>query len=115
MRVCGVHFVVKKPLFVAFSSVVRKLFIILHGKSATGIQTEQIMMNNRIKRNLWMIMSVVMGVIGVERSVRFFDGSEEWWKAVSAFAIAAVCARCFICYRKAVRSGNLDGEVKPFG
>ena len=61
-----------------------------------------------------MIMSIVMMAIVVERIIRFVNGSVEWWEPLSASAIGAVCTKCFLSYRKAVKRGNLYGIVKPF-
>ena len=72
------------------------------------------MLNNRIKRNIWMIMSIIMAVIVIERSIRLIKGGVEWWEPLSACAIGAVCVKIFLSYRKAVKHGNLYGVVKPF-
>lgn len=69
------------------------------------------MIGNKLKRNLWLTLSVMSVIAVVDRSIRVVDGSLEWWNLASAIVITAFCTRFYLCCRKQVKRGNLFGPV----
>lgn len=72
------------------------------------------MLSNRVKRNIWLTLTIMSGIAVIDRAVRVATGSGEWWNLVSAIIITALCAKFYICYRKQVKRGNLFGRVRIF-
>lgn len=72
------------------------------------------MISNKVKRNIWLALTIMSGLTVIDRAVRIVDGSVEWWNLLSAIIITALCAKFYICYRKQVKRGNLFGRVKIF-
>ena len=72
------------------------------------------MLSNRVKRNIWLTLTIMSGLTVIDRAVRIVDGSVEWWSLLSSIIITALCAKFYMCYRKQVKRGNLFGRVKIF-
>lgn len=72
------------------------------------------MLGNRVKRNIWLTLTIMSGLTVIDRAVRIVDGSVEWWNLLSSIIITALCAKFYMCYRKQVKRGNLFGRVKIF-
>lgn len=72
------------------------------------------MLSNRVKRNIWLTLTIMSGLTVIDRAVRVATGSGEWWNLLSAIVIIALCTKFYICYRKQVKRGNLFGRVKVF-
>lgn len=72
------------------------------------------MLSNRVIRNIWLTFGCLSAAAIVDRTIGVLDGSKEWWQVASSIAITAVCAKCYISYRNAVRQGNLFGKVNVF-
>ena len=72
------------------------------------------MLSNRIKRNIWLTLTIMSGLTVIDRAVRIVDGSVEWWILLSSIIITALCTKFYMCYRKQVKRGNLFGRVKIF-
>jgi len=62
-------------------------------------------MSNRIKRNIFLTMSVIgLGVI-VARAFDFFAGGDTaWWEVLGAVVIYATCFKFYLGYRKAAKA-----------
>lgn len=72
------------------------------------------MLNNKVKRNIWLTLAILSVGCIIDRAIRVIDGSIEWWNLVTAIVITAFCTRFYLCYRKQVKLGNLSGRVKVF-
>lgn len=72
------------------------------------------MLSNRVKRNIWLTLTIMSGLAVMDRTFRVATGSGEWWNLISAIIITALCAKFYICYRKQVKRGNLFGRVRIF-
>lgn len=72
------------------------------------------MLSNRVKRNIWLTLTILSGLAIIDRSVRVVEGSIEWWNLLSAIIVTALCGKFFMCYRKQVKRGNLFGRVTVF-
>ncbi len=72
------------------------------------------MVSNKVKRNIWLVLTVMSALSVLNRAIRVFDGSAEWWQLVSAVVITAVSIRFYTTYRRQVKRGNLFGRVKVF-
>lgn len=72
------------------------------------------MLSNRVKRNIWLTLSILSIGSIIDRAVRVTDGSAEWWSLASAIVITAFCTKFYLCYRKLVKSGNLFGRANSF-
>lgn len=72
------------------------------------------MLSNRVKRNIWLALTILSGIAVIDRAVRFATGSDEWWNLLSAIVITALCTKFYTCYRKQVKRGNLFGRVNVF-
>ena len=70
-------------------------------------------MSNKIKRNLWLALAIMSFVVIIDRSIRLANGNLEWWQMLSPIALTAFFARFYLCYRRAVKDGNLYGRVCP--
>ncbi|MDE6655032.1 MAG: hypothetical protein K2K37_11680 [Muribaculaceae bacterium] len=60
------------------------------------------MMSDRVKRNIWLTLSILSVGIILDRTIRVADGSVEWWNLVCAIIIAFFCTRNYLCYRRKV-------------
>ena len=60
-------------------------------------------MSNRIKRNIFLVLSIIGIAVVVARAVDFFTGGGTWWELLSAVIIYAACFRFYLGYRRAVR------------
>ena len=72
------------------------------------------MLSNRVKRNIWLTLTIMSGLTVIDRAVRIVDGSVEWWGLLSSIIVTALCAKLYMCYRKQVKRGDLFGQVKIF-
>ena len=72
------------------------------------------MLSNRVKRNIWLTLTIMSGLTVIDRAVRIVNGSVEWWNLLSSIIITALCVKFYMCYRKQVKRGNLFGRVKVF-
>lgn len=72
------------------------------------------MINNKVKRNIWLTLAILSVGCVIDRMIRVIDGSVEWWNLVTAIVITAFCTRFYLCYRKKVKRGNLSGRVMVF-
>lgn len=69
-------------------------------------------MNNKSRRNIWLALAILSVVAILDRAVRVFTGSLEWWQLASVIIICALCTRFYLCYRRALKDGNLYGHVR---
>lgn len=60
------------------------------------------MVSNRVKRNIWLALSVVSLAVIIDRAIRFADGSVEWWSLLSSVVICLVCVRFYLIFRREV-------------
>lgn len=68
------------------------------------------MLSNKVKRNIWLTLSILsLGCI-MDRIIGVIDGSVEWWDLLSVIIITALCTRFYLCYRKQVKHGILFGS-----
>lgn len=72
------------------------------------------MVSNRVKRNIWLTLSIMSIGTVIDRSIRYFDGSIEWHSLMASVIISAFCFRFYLCFRKEVRRGNLFGKPEAF-
>ncbi len=70
------------------------------------------MLSNRVKRNIWLTLTILSALTIIDCTVRVVEGSVEWWNLLSAVIVTALCGKFFMCYRKQVKRGNLFGRVK---
>lgn len=70
------------------------------------------MINNKVRRNLWLALAIMSAAAVIDRAIRVAEGSIEWWNLIAAIAITALCTRFYLCYRNQVKKGNLNGRVK---
>lgn len=70
------------------------------------------MISNKVKRNLWLTLSIMSVIVVIDRSIRVIDGLLEWWNLASAIVITAFCTRFYLCCRKQVKRGNPYGPVR---
>ncbi len=71
------------------------------------------MTSNRVKRNIWLTLTIMSLIAIIDRIIRVADGSVEWWQLISTIVITALCAKFYLCYRRQVKRGNLFGKVDP--
>lgn len=72
------------------------------------------MLSNRVKRNLWLTLSVISIGPLADRILRCIDGTLEWWSVVCTAIITTFCFRFYLCYRRKVREGILFGNSNPY-
>lgn len=72
------------------------------------------MASNKIKRNIWLTLTILSTAAAVDRIIRVIDGTIEWWQLISAGLITCFCLKFYLCYRRQVKSGNLYGRIKGF-
>lgn len=72
------------------------------------------MVSNRVKRNIWLALSVMSLAVIIDRAIRFADGSVEWWSLLSSVVICLVCVRFYLIFRREVKEGKLFGRQNPF-
>lgn len=72
------------------------------------------MLSNRVKRNGWLTLAVLSASGVIDRAIRLFDGTIEWWEFVFSLLITALCVRFYLCYRIQVKRGNLFGRINVF-
>lgn len=72
------------------------------------------MISNRVKRNIWLTLTIMGGAIMTSRAIDASTGG-KWWKLLPAICIFLVALKCFLSYRKAVKQGNLFGHIDPLG
>ncbi len=64
------------------------------------------MLNDRIRRNIWLALTVMSVAVIIDRLVRVIDGTIEWPGLLCALIISAFCARSFLCYRRKLKARN---------
>lgn len=72
------------------------------------------MVSNKVKRNIWLALTVVSVACVIARAIRVAEGAIEWWDLISTIIITAFCVKFYLCYRRAVREGKLFGRVDLF-
>ncbi|WP_297064611.1 hypothetical protein [uncultured Duncaniella sp.] len=72
------------------------------------------MVSNRVKRNIWLALSVVSLAVIIDRAIRFADGSVQWWSLLSSVVICFGCVRFYLIFRREVKEGKLFGRQNPF-
>lgn len=72
------------------------------------------MVSNKVKRNVWLVLSITSACTIIDRAIRLADGSVEWWSLASAVCITALCVKFYLSYRSLVRRGMLFGNTNPF-
>ena len=73
-----------------------------------------IMISNKVKRNIWLTLSIVSLMCVISRGIKVLDGTAEWWQLFYTTVVFAVIFRLYMAYRKQVKAGNLFGKVDPF-
>lgn len=71
------------------------------------------MVSNKVRRNIWLVLSFLSAGCVIDRGIRVASGELEWWNLVSVIVILALCIKFYLCYRKQVKRGNLYGKVNP--
>lgn len=71
------------------------------------------MLNNKVKRNIWLTLGIFSIIANIDRAIRVADGTCEWTSLASTIVITAFCIRFYLCYRRQVKAGNLNGKVNP--
>lgn len=61
------------------------------------------MLSNKVKRNVWLTLSVLSVAIIIDRTVGVMDGSLEWWELLTSVIITALCTKFYLDYRKLVK------------
>lgn len=72
------------------------------------------MVSNRVKRNIWLALSVMSLAVIIDRAIRFADGSVQWWSLLSSVVICLCCVRFYLIFRREVKEGKLFGRQNPF-
>lgn len=72
------------------------------------------MISNKVKRNIWFVLGILSLAATIDRSIRLAAGKIEWWEVCSAAVITVCCLKCYLSYRKEVKTGNLAAKVNPF-
>ena len=72
------------------------------------------MLSNKVKRNIWLTLTILSVGCIIDGVIRVIDGSIEWWNLVATIVITTFCTKFYICYRKQVKRGNLFGRVDLF-
>lgn len=72
------------------------------------------MLSNKIKRNIWLTLSILSIGCIIDRTIRVIDGSIEWWNLVMAIVICAFCTKFYLSYRKQVKLGTPSKRVGDF-
>lgn len=70
------------------------------------------MLSNRTKRNIWLVMTILSFLVIPDRCARVVNGTTHWWTLLASMAIFVVCEHFYMCYRKAIKRGNLYGHVR---
>lgn len=71
------------------------------------------MISNKVKRNIWLTLSILSFAIAIATTIKVCDGTSEWWQLVCSIVIFGVIFRLFVLYRKQVKAGNSHGRVHP--
>lgn len=72
------------------------------------------MVSNKVKRNVWLTLTIVSVACVIARAIRVAEGAIEWGELVSTIIITAFCVKFYLCYRRAIREGKLFGRVDLF-
>lgn len=65
-------------------------------------------MSDRIKKNIFLVLSVVgLGVI-VARAIDLATGDGRWWKLLSAVVLYGMYFKFYLDYRRSYRDGGSD-------
>ena len=64
------------------------------------------MLNDRIRRNIWLALTVMSVAVIIDRLVTVIDGTIEWPGLLCALIIFAFCTRSFLCYRRKLKARN---------
>ncbi|GFI67758.1 hypothetical protein IMSAG192_01293 [Muribaculaceae bacterium] len=72
------------------------------------------MLSNRVKRNIWLTLTILSFLMIPDRCARVVNGITHWWTLLVTIALFAICEHFYMCYRKQVKRGNLFGRVKIF-
>lgn len=72
------------------------------------------MLSNKTKRNIWLAISVVTFASVISHAINVAVGAAEWWQLFSVTIVFAIVFKCYLANRKAVKAGNLFGNVNPF-
>lgn len=81
---------------------------------ASNKKKASIMVSNKVKRNIWLALSMVSFMCVVSRAINVLDGTSEWWQLLSITMIFVVIFKLYMAYRKQVKAGNLFGKADPF-
>ena len=79
-----------------------------------NFKSDNQMLSNKVKRNIWLTLAILSVSCIIDRAIRVIDGSVEWWNLVATIVITAFCTKFYLCYCKQVKRGNLFGSVKVF-
>ena len=69
------------------------------------------MTSNRVKRNIFLALSIIGIAVTAARIFDLAMGDGEWWQPVSSAAIFACCFKFYLHYRRAVKAGILFGKI----
>lgn len=70
------------------------------------------MVSNKVKRNIFLTLSVIGTGILAARIFDFATGAAEWWQPAVSAIILACCIKFYLNYRKAVKKGILFGKIR---
>lgn len=63
-------------------------------------------MNNRIKKNMFLALSVIGAGVIVARAIDLASGDGRWWELLSAVLLYGMCFKFYLDYRRAYRDGG---------
>lgn len=65
------------------------------------------MLSNKVKRNIWLALSIGSVAVMIGRAIQVAMGETEWWQLFSVAIITGFCIKFYRCYRKQVKEGHL--------
>lgn len=71
------------------------------------------MLSNKVKRNIWLTLSILSLAAVVDRAVRLVSEGSDWGSLACAVVITVFCIRYYLYYRRQVKAGRLFGQGNP--
>lgn len=72
------------------------------------------MTNNKVNRNYWFVLAVATAGAFIVSAVDMISDGGEWRSLIPSAMISAMCLSFFLRYRRAVKKGNIYGDVRLF-
>lgn len=73
------------------------------------------MTNNKVNRNYWFVLAVATAGALVSQVVDIVMDHGEWRYLIPNVVVSAMCLNFYVRYRRAVKNGNIYGDVRLFG